>query len=80
MNAILELGKVPSPPTWSTTLLIDAMYFHSAKGCCDVAKISLKAIGKVRKAFADLRNEEADISDRYDGDSWKAYDGFSSKK
>lgn len=74
MNAILEFDKVPSPPTWSTTLLIDAMYFHSARGCCDVAKISLKGIGKARKEFADLRNEEADILDRYDGDSWKAYD------
>ncbi|MCK4789844.1 MAG: hypothetical protein KAV87_39255 [Desulfobacteraceae bacterium] len=72
MHAILD--KVPSPPTWSTTLLIDAMYFHSAKSCCEAAKMSLKGIGKARKAFADLRNEEAEILDRYDGDSWKAYD------
>ncbi len=74
MNAILGSDKDLSPPTWSTTLSIDAMYFHSAKGCCEVAKVSLKAIGKARKAFADLRNEEADILDQHDGDSYKAYD------
>jgi len=76
MKAILELDKLLSPPTWSTTLLIDAMYFHSAKVFCNVAKMSLKAVGKARRAFADLRNEEAEILGRYDGDSWKAYDNL----
>lgn len=74
MNSILGSYKDLSPPTWSTTLSIDAMYFHSAKGCYKVAKVSLKDIGKARKAFANLRNEEADILGRYDGDSYKAYD------
>jgi len=72
MHAILD--KVPSPPSWFTTLLIDAMYFHAAKNCCEAAMISLKGIGKARKAFADLRSEEAEILERYDGDSLKAYD------
>jgi hypothetical protein len=72
MHAILD--KVPSPPTCSTTLLIDAMYFHAAKNTCAAAKTFLKGIGKARKALADLRNEEAGVLDRYNGDSWKAYD------
>jgi hypothetical protein len=72
MHAILD--KVPSPPTWSTSLLIDAMYFHAAKESCKAAKVSLKGVGKARKAFADLRNKEAEILDQYVGDSWKAYD------
>ncbi|MBL7190037.1 MAG: hypothetical protein ISS70_27230 [Phycisphaerae bacterium] len=70
MHALLD----KFPPTFSTTLSIDAMYFHSAKSCCEFAKTSLKAIGKARKAFAHLRDEEAGILAQYDGDSRKAYD------
>ena len=68
------LDKVPSPPTWSTTLLIDAMYFHAAKIAYATAKKSLIGIGKARKAFSDLRYEETEILDRYNGDSYRAYD------
>lgn len=74
MNSILGSYKDLSPSVWSTTLSIDAMYFHSAKGCYKAAKVTLKNIGKARKAFSDLRCEEADILGRHDGDSYKAYD------
>ena len=70
MNAILD--KVPTPPSRFTTLLIDAMNFHAAKNCCEAAKMFLKGIGKARKAFSDLRSEEAGILERYESDSWKA--------
>lgn len=76
MTSILQ--KVLSPPTFSTTLLIDAMYFHAAKRCYEAAKISLKDIGKARKVFADLREKEKEILERYDGDAWKAYDELES--
>lgn len=72
MHSILD--KIPSPPTWSTTLLIDAMYYHAAKNTYAAAKKSMQGIGKARKAFADLRNEEVEVLDQYNGDSWKAYD------
>jgi hypothetical protein len=72
MHSLLD--KIPSPPSYFTTLSIDAMYFHAAKNCCEAAKISLKGIGEARKAFVDLRSEEAGILKHYDGDAWKAYD------
>lgn len=68
------MDKIPSPPSWSTTLQIDAMYFHAAKNCCEAASSTLENIDKAKNAFADLRNEEAEILERYDNDSWKAYD------
>ena len=52
------------------------MYFHAAKNTFAAAKQSLKGIGKARKAFADLRKEEAGVLDQYNGDSWGAYDGL----
>ena len=72
MNAIID--KIPTPPSWFTTLSIDAMYFHAAKKCCEAAKASLNDIGKARKVFVALRIKEAKILERYDGDSGEAYD------
>jgi len=48
------LQKVTTPLTFFATLLIDAMYFHAAKHCYEVAKILLKNIEKARKSFAKL--------------------------
>ena len=62
------------PPSWSTTLLVDAMYFHAGRKCYEAAKQALKRIDKSRKYFEKLRNKEAIIIERYDNDIIEAYD------
>lgn len=61
------------PPSWSTTLLVDAMYFHAARKCYETAEQALKGIDNSRKYFEKLRNKEAIIIERYDNDL-RAYD------
>lgn len=66
--------KIISPPSWSTTLLVDAMYYHAAQENYKAAKTALKDIEKADKGFARLRAKEKQILDKHNGDSFSAYD------
>ena len=66
--------KVISPSSWSTTLLLDAMYYNAAKKNYKAAKAALKNIEKADKDFAKLRAKEKKVLDRHNGDSFSAYD------
>jgi hypothetical protein len=63
-----------SPPSWSTTLSVDAMYFHAAKKCYEASEKALKGIEKTKRAFAKLREKEARIKEKFDNDLGEAYD------
>lgn len=66
--------KLISPPSWSTTLLLDAMFFHAAQENYKAAEKALKDIEKADRKFARLRAKERTILDRHNRDSWNAYD------
>lgn len=65
-----------SPPSWSTTLLLDAMYYHAAKENYQAAKTTLKGIEKAEKAFSKLKAKEKRVLERHVGDSSRAYDAL----
>jgi len=71
---MILLDEIPPFPTWFAALQIDEMYFHAAKSCCENASSAIVNIENAKKTFTGLRNEEAEILERYDGDSWKAGD------
>lgn len=69
------MKKMTSPPSFSTTLSVDEMYYHVAQDNFNAAKMASKEIVKAEKGFAKLRNAEERILDRYTkGDSLRAYD------
>lgn len=66
--------KILSPPKLSTTLLVDAMYFHAAQENFKAAKAVKKNIEKAERGFARLRAKEKKILVKHNGDSFSAYD------
>jgi hypothetical protein len=66
--------KIISPPSWSTTLLVDAMYYHAAQENYKAAKMALKDIEKADRRFTRLKAKEEHVLDIHDGDSFSAYD------
>ena len=66
--------KIVSPRSWSTTLLLDAMFYHAAQANYKAAEESLKDIKKAERNFGRLRTKERTILDRHNGDVLSAYD------
>lgn len=66
------MTKSSSLISFSTSLLLDAMYYHAARSCYLTAKNALAGIRRTKQGFLDLRNKE-DLIKRTNENSDKSY-------
>ena len=67
------MNKSYSLPSFSSSLLLDAMYYHAARKHYLAAKSSVAGIRKARQRFINLRNEEELFLQKY-SNSKEKYD------